>query len=176
MPSLKKISINFGKREAANPFAVLAVLLLLTIGLLSGWRQWDLLTLRSQVIQLEDMLAEQRVLQERALRRAKAQSPEERRLDAMLSAQVAEDRLRPMVLRALEQAWSPRMAIMNLKIEMAGKAAQLELMAADLSEVFAFAARLNVADSGLRASVMRHGIKSGDPNLATMATVRVEKR
>lgn len=176
MPGLKRISINFGKREAANPLALLAVLFLLTIGLLSGWRQWDLLALRNEVIQLEDRLAEQRMLQERALRRAQAQSPEERRLDAMLSAQIAEDRLRPIVLRALEQAWTPRMAIMNLKIEMAGKSAQLELMASDLSEVFAFVARLNAADSGLRATVMRHGIKSGDPNLATMASVRVEKR
>lgn len=93
----------------------------------------------------------------------------------MLSAQSAEDRLRPVLLRAIEQAWSPRLAVMNLKIEGAGKSVQLELMTVDLTEVFAFAVRLN-AEAGLRATVMRHGIKSGDPNLATMSTVRVELR
>lgn len=176
MPGLNRGSIQFGKRESANPLAVAAVLLLLSIGLLSAWRQWDTLALSNEVVRLEDQLAELRMVQEREARRRQALSPEERRLDAILSAQSAEDRLRPVILRALEQAWSPRIAIMNLRVEMSGQAAQLELMTADLSEIFAFVARLNVEDSGLRATVVRHGIKSGDVNLATLATVRVERR
>ncbi|MGO4396949.1 hypothetical protein [Achromobacter sp. PAB15] len=176
MAGLNRNTPDFGKRKTANPLAIVAVLLLLAVGLLSAWREWDVAALRSEVTQLDDRLANQRMLHERELRRMQAQSPEERKVDALLSAQSAEDRLRPKLLRAIEAAWAPRIAVMNLKIELAGKAASLELMTADLSEIFAFAARMNDPDSGMRATVMRHGIKAGDPNLATMATVRVELR
>ncbi|HCQ47425.1 hypothetical protein YH64_006765 [Achromobacter sp. LC458] len=175
MPGLKMNKLNFTKRGATQPFAAIVVLLLLCVGLLSAWRQWDLWALRVEVTRFESQLVERRMQQEREQRRALAQSPEEKKVDALVSAQSAEDRLRPVLLRAIEQAWSPRVAVMNLKIEGAGKTVQLELMAVDLTEVFAFAGRVN-AGEGIRATVMRHGIKSGDPNLATMATVRVELR
>lgn len=167
---------DFAKRQGISVWAMLAVGLLLAVCLLSAWRQWGLLDLRAQVNALEDRLAEQRMMQERALRRVQAQSPEERKVQALVLAQNAQDRLRPELLRAIEQAWSPRLAIMSLKLEGAGQAANLEMLTADLKEVFAFVARLNTADSGVRAMVLRHSIKSGDPNLATLANVKVEKR
>ncbi|KNE27309.1 hypothetical protein [Achromobacter spanius] len=175
MPGLKMNKLDFTKRGATRPWAAIVVLLLLCVALLSAWREWNLWALRVEVTRSESQLVERRMQHEREQRRVLAQSPEEKRVDAMLSAQSAEDRLRPVLLRAIEQAWSPRLAVMNLKIEGAGKSVQLELMTVDLTEVFAFAVRLN-AESGLRATVMRHGIKSGDPNLATMSTVRVELR
>lgn len=175
MPGLKMRKLDFTKRGAAQPWAAIVVLLLLCVALLSAWRQWDLWALRVEVSRFESQLVERRMQHEREQRRALAQSPEEKKVDALLSAQSAEDRLRPVLLRAVEHAWSPRVAVMNLKVEGAGKLVQLELMSVDLTEVFAFVARLN-AEQGLRATVMRHGIKSGDPNLATMATVRVELR
>jgi len=173
---LKSRHMDFCKKEAANPVAVLAVLLLLSLGLLSAWRQWDVQALRTEVTQMEDRLAQQLEQQERARRRAEAQSPEEKKVEALLAAQDAEDRLQPLLLRHIEQAWSPRLAVMSLKVVAAGRSAQLELMALDVSEVFAFVARLDASGGNFRSMVMRHGIKPGDRNLATVATVRVEMR
>lgn len=172
MRRLNLPTTNFCAGRAVNPWTALAVLLLAMLSVFSGWRQWDLQALRNEVAQLEDKLIESRRMAEREARRLS--SPEERKLHEMLGAQNAEDRLRPDLLRELERAWTPRVAIMNLNVERAGQAAQLELMAANLSEVFAFVARLNEAPGPLRATVVRHGIKSGDTNLATMATVRVQ--
>ena len=174
MPRLNIQTTNFSARKAASPWTAFAVLLLVMLGLLSGWRQWDLQALRNEVAQLEDQLVESRRMAQREARRMA--SPEERKLHEMLGAQNAEDRLRPELLRELERAWTPRIAIMNLRMERAGEAAQLELMVANLSEVFAFVARLNEAPGRLRATVMRHGIKPGDTNLATMATVQVRMK
>ncbi|CAB3713365.1 hypothetical protein AKG08_03445 [Achromobacter piechaudii] len=175
MPGLKMRRLDFTKRSATPPLAAIIVFLLLAVGLLSAWRQWDLWALRVEVTRFESQLVERRMQHEREARRALAQSPEEKKVDLLLSAQSAEDRLRPLLLRSIEGAWAPTVAVMNLKIESAGKSAQLELMTAELAEVFAFVARLN-AEQGVRATVMRHGIRSGDPNLATMAAVRVELR
>ena len=176
MLGLKRQHLDFCKQEAAHPLAVLAVLLLLSLGLLSAWRQWDVKALRTEVTQMQDRLAQVREQQERAKRRAEARSPEEKKIEALVVALNVEDRLQPMLLRHIEQAWSPRLAVMNVKIVGAGRSAQLELMAADMSEVFAFVARLDASGGDFRAMVMRHGIKPGDRNLATMATVRVDMR
>ena len=97
------------------------MLLLVVVGL-TAWREWSVLALRREVASMEDSLAQRRLQQEREQRRRLAQSPEEREIEALLSRQRAEDRLRPAILRAVEKAWSPRVAMLGLKLEAGGKA------------------------------------------------------
>ena len=97
---------------------------------------------------MEDSLAQRRLQQEREQRRRLAQSPEEREIEALLSRQRAEDRLRPAILRAVEKAWSPRVAMLGLKLEAGGKSARVEMLVASLKEAFAFVQRLNAAQPG----------------------------
>ena len=151
------------------------MLLLVVVGL-TAWREWSVLALRREVASMEDSLAQRRLQQEREQRRRLAQSPEEREIEALLSRQRAEDRLRPAILRAVEKAWSPRVAMLGLKLEAGGKSARVEMLVASLKEAFAFVQRLNAAQPGFYAVVERHGLRPGDPNRAIVVSIFVEVR
>ena len=99
---------DFARRAGLNGACLVAGVLLLVVVGLTAWREWSVLALRREVASMEDSLAQRRLQQEREQRRRLAQSPEEREIEALLSRQRAEDRLRPAILRAVEKAWSPR--------------------------------------------------------------------
>lgn len=167
---------DFARRAGLNGACLVAGLLLLVVVGLTAWREWSVLALRREVASMEDSLAQRRLQQEREQRRRLAQSPEEREIEALLSRQRAGDRLRPAILRAVEKAWSPRVAMLGLKLEAGGKSARVEMLVASLKEAFAFVQRLNAAQPGFYAVVERHGLRPGDPNQAIVVSIFVEVR
>ena len=124
---------------------------------------------------MEDSLAQRRLQQEREQRRRLAQSPEEREIEALLSRQRAEDRLRPAILRAVEKAWSPRVAMLGLKLEAGGKSARVEMLVASERGLRLRSAPERGA-ARLYAVVERHGLRPGDPNRAIVVSIFVEVR
>ncbi|WZB61975.1 hypothetical protein WJ970_34615 [Achromobacter xylosoxidans] len=81
----------------------------------------------------------------------------------------------PAILRAVEKAWSPRVAMLGLKLEAGGKSARVEMLVASLKEAFAFVQRLNAAQPGFTpwSSAMAW---TGDPNRAIVVSIFVEVR
>lgn len=176
MTGMKPGMADFIRRSGFNLACLCAGLLLLAVVGLTAWREWRVLALRTEVASLEETLSQRRVALEREQRRRLAQSPEERQIETLLSRQRAEDRLRPAILRAVEKAWSPRLAMLGLKLETGGKAAHMELLVADLKQAFLFVKRLNETNRGFHAVVERHGMRPGDQNQAIVASVLVEVR
>lgn len=177
MRRLNARGLDFSRPEASAPLAGVAAMLLLMLLAALGWRQWELELLAEDTAAWERRQEQQRFLREREQRRAQAASPEARKAQALLLVQGDDQtRLRPALLRAIEQAWSPRLGILSLHLEGAGKQARLELSAADVREVFHFVERLNQSSGHGRARLLRHGLKPGDPNQAVLATVQVAER
>ena len=96
---------------------------------------------------MEDSLAQRRPAGTRAAPQAGAIARGARDRGPAV-APTAEDRLRPAILRAVEKAWSPRVAMLGLKLEAGGKSARVEMLVASLKEAFAFVQRLNAAQPG----------------------------
>ncbi|BBH11633.1 hypothetical protein [Chromobacterium haemolyticum] len=177
MRRLNARGLDFSRPEASAPLAGVAAIVLLTLLAALGWRQWELELLAEDTAAWEQRREQQRFLREREQRRDQAASPEARKAQALLQAQGDDQtRLRPALLRAIEQAWSPRLGILSLHLEGAGKQARLELAAAELREVFHFVERLNLPSGQGQAQLLRHGLKPGDPNQAVLATVQVVLR
>ncbi|OCA59146.1 hypothetical protein A9R10_21695 [Aeromonas piscicola] len=79
----------------------------------------------------------------------------------MLQEQASsEQRLYPLLLNAIENTWSSRLAILGLKLERAGKQAKLDIAVADLEEAFLFVERLNAVDPQTIATLVRHGTRT----------------
>ena len=110
---------DFARRAGLNGACLVAGVLLLVVVGVTAWREWSVLALRREVASMEDSLAQRRLQQEREQRRRLAQSPEE--IEALLSRQRPRTGC-PAILRAVEKAWSPRVAMLGLKLEAGGKA------------------------------------------------------
>ncbi|NHR08259.1 hypothetical protein HA052_24000 [Chromobacterium haemolyticum] len=177
MRRLKARGLDFSRPEASAPLAGVAAVVLLTLLAALGWRQWELELLAEDTAAWEQRQEQQRFLREREQRRDQAASPEARKVQALLQAQGDDQtRLRPALLRAIEQAWSPQLGILSLHLEGAGKQVRLELAAAELREVFHFVERLTLPSGQGQAQLLRHGLKPGDPNQTVLATVQVVLR
>ena len=177
MRRLSARGLDFSRPEASAPLAGIAAIVLLLLLAALGWRQWELQHLAEDTAAWEQRQQQQRFLREREQRRAQAASPEARKALALLQAQGDDQtRLRPALLRAIEQAWSPRLGILSLHLEGAGKQVRLELAAVELREVFHFVERLNLPASLGQAQLLRHGLKPGDAEQTVLATVQVSLR
>ncbi|KMN80003.1 hypothetical protein VK98_16510 [Chromobacterium sp. LK11] len=177
MRRLNTRGLDFSRPEASAPLAGVAAIVLLALLAALGWRQWELELLEADTSAWEQRRQQQRFLREREQRRAQAASPEARKAQALLQAQGDDQtRLCPALLRAIEQAWSPRLGILSLHLDGAGKQVRLELSAAELAEVFHFVERLNLPAGFGQAQLLRHGLKPGDPEQTVLATVQVGLR
>ncbi|KMN32140.1 hypothetical protein VI26_18475 [Chromobacterium sp. LK1] len=175
MRGLNCRGLDFSRPEPRAPLAGLAAVVLLALLAVIGWRQWQLQRQEAEITVLEQGRERQRQLREREQRRLQARTPEERKLEALLLAQGDDGRrLRPALLRGIEQAWTPRLGMLTLHLEGAGRQARLELSAADPGAIFQFLSALNRGPG--QATLLRQGIKADDPRRAALATIQVTLR
>lgn len=138
----------------------LAVILLACASFV-GSLQWEQHLLTQEIEALAAKIEQQNFLQERVKRQEEKNSPDHRKVVTMLQEQASsEQRLYPLLLNAIENTWSSRLAILGLKLERAGKQAKLDIAVADLEEAFLFVERLNAVDPQTIATLVRHGTRT----------------
>ena len=112
---------DFARRAGLNGACLVAGVLLLVVVGLTAWREWSVLACAARSRPWRTAwrsAASSRNASSAAGWRNRPRSE----IEALLSRQRAEDRLRPAILRAVEKAWSPRVAMLGLKLEAGGKA------------------------------------------------------
>ncbi len=142
-----------------------------------GSLQWENYLLIQEAEELSVKIEQKQFIQERAMRQKEKNIPDDRRIVAMLKAQKsAEPRLYPQLLDAIEQTWSPRLAILSLKLESAGQNAKLDITVTDLEEAFLFVERLNAVNPQTIATLVRHGTRAvSDQSSTLVAHIEIER-
>ncbi|MFC5475722.1 hypothetical protein [Paraherbaspirillum soli] len=175
MKGLKHIDFR-ERRSAFRPLTAVLVCLALAATAGAGYRFMQNQALQQEVDGLSDQLAQREQALKRAERGSKANSPEQRKVHELVAAQGgAAAKTRPAVLERLEQAWSPKVALLSIAVEGAGKQARIEAVTSDLKQAYIYVERLRNKESKTRATLLRHGIKAGDPNRAVVFSVLVEQ-
>src|SRR5579863_2820643 len=132
--------------------------------------------LDDDVVSLQQRLDVERVMD--TARRAKQKgAPEERKIDAVVSAQVAAKAHGAVpLLTKIGEAWKPQVALLSVSVQRAGNEAKISGEAQELGQVYAFVDRLQSGPSGLRAMLLRHGVKTSDPKKAITFDIDVVQR
>ena len=154
----------------------LAAMLLICV-FFFGSLQWKTYQLTQETEALSAKIEQQKFFQERVKRQKEKNRPDEQRIITMLRTQKSSDPgLYPQLLDSIEKTWSPRLAILNLKLE-AGQNAMLEIAVADLKEAFLFVERLNSINQNTIAALVRHSTRTVENQAsALVAHIVIERK
>lgn len=121
---------------------------------------------------------EQRQSELKALaRKAARQSPGDQTRQQMLARQAATSL---PVLKHIESAWEPRIALLSLTVRRAGREAQLDGVARELDQIHAFMTRLDQANgagaagSGARVALQRISHRAEGADRVLQFTLHIE--
>ncbi|QSR71967.1 hypothetical protein [Aeromonas jandaei] len=157
---LYKISTWRQERVTLGIHIFLAVILLICAFFVAAL-QWEQHLLTQEVNMLAEKIEQQNLQQERVKRQEEKNSPEHRRILTMLQEHTSsEQRLYPLLLKAIENTWSSRLAILGLKLERSGKQVKLDIAVTDLEEAFLFVERLNAVNHQTIATLVRHSTRT----------------
>ncbi|KVK98978.1 hypothetical protein [Burkholderia ubonensis] len=133
--------------------------------------------LDDEVARMQQRADARKQQEERARRAELKQAPDVRKIDAVVNAQVAGKAKGAVpMLTKIGEAWAPQVALLSVTLQHAGRDAKVSGEAQDLGQIYAFVERLQASPAGLRAMLLRHGVKEGDAKRPIMFDVNVEQR
>ena len=171
MRGLNCRGLDFSRPELRAPLAGLAAVVLLALLAVIGWRQWQLQRQEAEIAVLSRVgngSANCASASSAACRPARRKNASWKRccwpratMDAGCVRRCC----------AIEQAWTPRLGMLTLHLEGAGRQARLELSAADPGAIFQFLSALNRGPARPPCCG-----RADDPRRAALATIQVTLR
>lgn len=133
--------------------------------------------LGDEVASLQQRVDGLRQTAEKARRADKQGGPDQRKVDAVVSAQMAAKASGGVpMLTKIGQAWVPQLGLLSLNVQRVGQEAKITGETTDLTQVYAFVDRLQAKGSGLRAMLLRHGVKTDSAQQVIVFDISVEQR
>lgn len=178
MPVIGLYKISTWRQEHVTlGIHILLAVILVVCASFVGSLQWAQHLLTQEVDMLAAKIEQQNFLRKQVKRQEEINSPDHRRILTILQEHASsEQRLYPLLLKAIENTWSSRLAILGLKLERSGKQVKLDIAVADLEEAFLFVERLNSVDHQTIATLVRHGTRTVANQASTLvAHIEIER-